>query len=147
MFLLDPVCKAAMMAELNCIWPSIFLSQQLQQRDVCGWWKLVPLRVRSRFCRPRLSHKWVFDEVWSSCLSALLMCNTFLQKQTVLEQNTRSSHPISQPSGHNANNTASSVLTFCSADVHSPSGQTDPQWPKANQPGYPALIKELIFFF
>lgn len=112
------------MAELNCAWPSVFLSPQLQQRDVCGWWKLVPLRVRSRFRWARLSHKWVLDDAWSSWLSALLMCNTSLQKQTELERNAQSSHPISQPSGQNANDTASTVHAFCSADVHGPSGET-----------------------
>ncbi len=75
------------------------------------------------------------------------MCNTSLQKQTELEQNARSSHPISQPSGQNANSIANDVLAFCSADVHDPSGETDSQWPKANQPGYPALITELDLLF
>lgn len=122
--LLDPLYSAVMMAELNCAWPSVFLSPQLQQRDVCGWWKLVPLRVCSGFRWARLSHKWVLDDAWSSWLSALLMCNTSLQKQTELERNAQSSHPISQPSGQNANDTASTVLAFCSADVHGPSGET-----------------------
>lgn len=134
-----------MMVELNCAWPSVFLSPQLQQRNVCGRWKLVPLRVCSGFRWARLSHKWVIDDAWSSWLSALLMCNTSLQKQTELEWNAQSSHPISRPSGQNANDTASTVLAFCNADVHGPSGKTCSQWPKANQPGYPALITELVF--
>lgn len=144
--LLDPVYSAVMMAELNCAWPSVFLSPQLQQRDVCGWWKLVPLRVCSGFRWARLSHKWVLDDAWSSWLSALLMCNTSLQKQRWSEMHSLAiqlASPLGRmPTTQQAPSLHSAALMFTA-----PREELFSQWPKANQPGYPALITELVFLF